>query len=98
MTLELLVWATLGGLFVALLSVGFIYYTKNTPTSKQLSRDFLIGAAFTGFLYPLIPESFNEIKDVITSTAGNIQTRLPNLAESSGSIQDPQVQIGPANF
>ena len=47
---------------------------------------------------PLIPESFDEIKAVITSTAGDIQTRLPNLSEGSGSIKDPGVQIGPANF
>jgi hypothetical protein len=98
MTLELLVWATIGGLFVTLLSVGMIYYNNDTPSNKQLSRDFLIGAAFTAILYPLIPESFDEIKAVITSTAGDLQTRLPKLAEGSGSIQDPGVQIGPANF
>jgi hypothetical protein len=98
MALEVLVWATLGGIFVALLSIGIVYYNNETPTNKQLSRDFLIGAAFTGFLYPLIPESFDEIKSVITSTAGDIQTRLPNLSDGSGSIKDPGVQIGPANF
>jgi hypothetical protein len=90
MTLELFVWAIIGGIFVAILSIGGSYYLKETPSTKQLSRDFLIGASFTGLLFPLIPESFNEIKEVITTTAGTIQAGVPGI--------DQDIKIGPANF
>jgi hypothetical protein len=94
MSLEIFVWAIIGGIFVAFLGGCGAYYINQIPTSKQLSRDFLIGAGFTGFLFPLIPESFNEIKETITSTAANIQ--MPNVV--SGITTDPDVKIGPANF
>jgi hypothetical protein len=93
-SLEVFVWAIVGGLFVAILSAAAVYYNNQLPTNKQLSRDFLIGSAFTGFLYPLIPESFDEIKNVVASTASELPTTL------SGSLvtSDPGVKIGPANF
>jgi len=97
MDLEIFVWAIIGGLFVTILSAGGTYYLNQLPSNKQLSRDFLIGAAFTGFLYPLIPESFDEIKHVITSTAGDLQLNtLPGPL--SKSLGDPDIKIGPANF
>lgn len=91
---EIFVWAIAGGLFVALLSAAAVYYNNQLPTNKQLSRDFLIGSAFTGFLYPLIPESFDEIKNVVTSTASNLQTSaMPGLSQG-----DTDIKIGPPNF
>lgn len=93
-SLEIFVWAIIGGLFVALLSAGAVYYNNQLPTNKQLSRDFLIGSAFTGFLYPLIPESFDEIKNVVTNTT----IELPKTLSGSTLSIDPDVQIGPANF
>ena len=94
-SLEIFIWAIVGGLFVTLLSAAAVYYNNQLPTNKQLSRDFLIGSAFTGFLYPLIPESFNEIKDIITTTASDLRTNT-----LSGSLQsiDTDIKIGPANF
>ena len=94
-SLEIFVWAILGGLFVAILSASAVYYNNQLPTNKQLSRDFLIGAVFTGFLFPLIPDSFDEIKNVISSTAIDISSR-PSLESLVSS--DPGVKIGPANF
>lgn len=87
MSLELFVWAIIGGLFVTILSASTTYYQKLVPSNKQLSRDFLIGAAFTGFLYPIIPESFDEIKTTFNSTAEAV---IPSI--------DPGVKVGPANF
>ena len=95
MSLEVFMWIIVGGLFVAVLGAGSLYYINEIPTNKQLSRDFIIGALFTGFLYPLIPESFNEMKGIITSTAGDLQTTLVTKT-ISGS--DPDIKIGPANF
>jgi hypothetical protein len=95
MSLEVFMWIIVGGLFVAVLGAGSLYYVNEIPTNKQLSRDFIIGALFTGFLYPLIPESFNEMKGIITSTAGDLQTTLVTNAVSSS---DPDIKIGPANF
>lgn len=92
MDLEIFLWAIAGGLFIATISGASAYYQKIVPSNKQLSRDFLIGAAFTGFLYPLIPESFDDIKDVIKTTAGDI------TASVSPSGIDPGVKVGPANF
>ena len=85
----------MGGLFVAVLGAGSLYYVNEIPTNKQLSRDFIIGALFTGFLYPLIPESFNEMKGIISSTAGDLQT---SLVTKTISGSDPDIKIGPANF
>ena len=62
MSLELFVWAIVGGLFLTILSAVTTYYQKETPSNKQLSRDFLIGAIFTGFVYPIIPESLMKLK------------------------------------
>ena len=98
--LEVFVWAIVGGLFVAILSAAAVYYNNQLPTNKQLSRDFLIGSAFTGFLYPLIPESFDEIKNVVTTTAAEIQANVPTTLSGSLSspVGDPGIKIGPANF
>ena len=96
-TLEIFVWGIVGGLFLAILSALAGVYQGQHATNKQLSRDFLIGAVFTGFLFPLIPESFDEIKTTIASTASD-------LASASGTglgtivTSDPGVKIGPANF
>lgn len=98
MSLEIFVWAVIGGLIVAVLGASALYYQNEIPTNKQLSRDFLIGASFTGFLYPLIPESFDEIKGVITSTAVDLQGSLINTSNISGSLTDPCVKVGPASF
>ena len=57
-TSEIIIWAVIGGLLVAALSGVAVFYNKETPTVKHLSRDFIIGAATTGFLYPLIPEDY----------------------------------------
>ena len=97
-SLEVFVWAIVGGLFVAILSAAAVYYNNQLPTNKQLSRDFLIGSAFTGFLYPLIPESFEEIKNVVTSTASELQASVPNTLSGSLMSGDPDIKIGPANF
>ena len=97
MSLEIFVWIIVGGLFVAILGAASVYYLNEVPTNKQLSRDFIIGSLFTGFLYPLIPESFDEIKGAITSTAGDLQKSLVSTNGVSG-ILDPDVKIGPANF
>ena len=97
MSLEVFLWIIVGGLFVAILGAGSVYYLNETPTTKQLSRDFIIGSLFTGFLYPLIPESFDEIKGVITSTAGDLQKSLVSTNAVSG-LADTDIKIGPANF
>ena len=97
MSLEIFVWAIVGGVFLAALSGLTAMYQGLQASNKQLSRDFLIGAVFTGFLFPIIPESFDEIKGAITSTAGDLasatSTGLGSLANS-----DPGVKVGPANF
>jgi hypothetical protein len=97
MSLEVFLWIVIGGLFVAILGAGSAYYLNETPTNKQLSRDFIIGSLFTGFLYPLIPESFDEIKGAITSTASDLQKSLVSTNTVSGPT-DTDIKIGPANF
>lgn len=95
MSLDLFVWAIIGGLFLSVLSGLTAMYQGQQASNKQLSRDFLIGAVFTGFLFPLIPESFDEIKTTLATTASDLTsgTGLRPLVSS-----DPGVKIGPANF
>ena len=97
--MEIFIWSVIGGILVAGMSCGAIYYQNEIPTNKQLSRDFLIGAAFTGFLYPLIPESFDDMKGVLTTTAGGLQDGIvKSIVNIPGAGLDPGVQVGPANF
>ena len=99
--LEVFIWAMAGGILVAILSGSAVLFQKNIPSTKQLSRDFLLGAAFTGFLYPIIPETFDEFRGVLTTTAGGLQesivTQITNTTTSL-SVVDPGIKIGPANF
>jgi formate/nitrite transporter FocA (FNT family) len=97
-SLEVFVWAIAGGVFVAMLSAAAVLFQKETPSNKQLSRDFLLGAAFTGFLYPIIPETFAEIKGTISTTAGGLQENLAAQIAAATISVDPGVKIGPANF
>jgi hypothetical protein len=106
-SIELFLWAIAGGLLVTTLSAGAVLYNKEKPNTKHLSRDFILGAAFTGFLYPLIPESFDDMKAVLTTAGGGITTRISDgisttIASTSKAVSfagvDPGVQVGPANF
>jgi hypothetical protein len=98
--LELFVWAIIGGLIVAVLSAIAVYYNKEQPNMKHLSRDFILGAATTGFLYPLIPESFDDMKSVISTAGSDLGEKVTSAitAASSATTTDPGVQVGPANF
>ena len=98
MNIELYIWILVGGLFVLGLSCGFTYYKKDTPSQKQMIRDFLFGAAATGFLYPLIPESFDDMKEMFKSTANDIKTSIDKTELSLITLDDPRVKIGPPNF
>jgi hypothetical protein len=94
-SLEVFVWGIIGGVFLTILSALASKYQGQEATNKQLSRDFLIGAVFTGFLFPLIPESFDEIKTTIATTASDLTS---GTGLGSVSTSDPGVKIGPANF
>lgn len=95
--LEIFVWAIVGGAIVAAISVVAGYSIKEIPSTKQISRDFLIGAAFTGFAYPLIPDTFDAMKTAATSTASSFD--LSTLASTTSvAAFDPGVKVGPANF
>jgi hypothetical protein len=96
--LELFVWAMVGGLIVAVLSAIAVFYNKEEPNMKHLSRDFILGAATTGFLYPLIPESFDDVKTIISTVGSDLTSKVTSVVSSAGSTVDPGVQVGPANF
>ena len=96
--LELFVWAMVGGLIVAVLSAIAVFYNKEEPNMKHLSRDFILGAATTGFLYPLIPESFDDVKTIISTAGSDLTSKVTSAVTSAGSTVDPGVQVGPANF
>jgi len=96
-SLEIFVWAIAGGTFILLLTVctSFIQNGRLVYSKKHLSRDFLLGAAFTGFVYPLLPETFDTMKGAISSTAGGAITAASDVIAGSS---DADVKIGPANF
>ena len=95
-TLEHILWAVIGGLIVAILTAGITVYNKESPNTKHLARDFILGSLTTGFLYPLIPESFDDMKQFVAASG----TGLTSITESIVSIKtmDPGVEVGPANF
>lgn len=99
-SLEVFVWAIAGGFFIVIVSAATAYYQKSEPSKKQLSRDFLLGAAFTGFVYPLIPDTFDDMKGALASSA-SAAAAVATAATSSTSLAavlDPDVKVGPANF
>ena len=104
--LELFVWAIVGGLIVAVLSAIAVYYNKEEHNMKHLSRDFILGAATTGFLYPLIPESFDDMKSVLSTASSDLGDKVASVVSATataatsaaGTGLDPGVQVGPPNF
>ena len=97
-TSEIILWAVIGGLLVAALSSAAVFYNKETPTVKHLSRDFIIGAATTGFLYPLIPETFDDLKSSVGSLAGSSTDAIADTLKITATYGDPGVKVGPPNF
>ena len=103
-TIEVILWSIIGGLIVAILSMAAVVYNKEEPNMKHMGRDFIIGAATTGFLYPLIPETFDELKTTIssvdTSTIKDVISQTVNSVSSATGtgLLDPGVKVGPANF
>lgn len=99
-SLELFVWAIAGGVFIVLVTVCTSYFNNGMPSSKHLSRDFLLGAAFTGFVFPLLPETFDTMKGAITTTAAGVSSGLGEAiaTTATSSLYDPGVKVGPANF
>jgi hypothetical protein len=94
MDFEIFLWALAGGILVAVVSAAAIYSQKEEMNVKKLSRDFLIGAAFTGFFYPMIPETFQEIQGSVSSVAGDLVSKVA----SSQLTVDSDIKIGPPNF
>jgi hypothetical protein len=104
-TSELILWAVIGGLIVAVLSMMAVVYNKQEQNMKHIGRDFILGAATTGFLYPLIPESFDDMKMAVTGLGGSnnlvdtLKDAVSAVASSAaGTGLDPGVKVGPANF
>ena len=94
MDMEIFLWALAGGVLVAVVSAAAIYSQKEEMNVKKLSRDFLIGAAFTGFFYPMIPETFQEIQGSMSDAAAAVS----KAASSSQLTVDSDIKIGPPNF
>jgi len=94
MDFEIFLWALAGGILVAVVSAAAIYSQKEEMNVKKLSRDFLIGAAFTGFFYPMIPETFQEIQGSMSDAAAAVS----KVATSRQLTVDSDIKIGPPNF
>jgi len=94
MDFEIFLWALAGGILVAVVSAAAIYSQKEEMNVKKLSRDFLIGAAFTGFFYPMIPETFQEIQGSMSDAAAAVS----KVATSTQLTLDSDIKIGPPNF
>ena len=103
-TTEIILWSIIGGLIVAILSMVTVVYNKEEPNMKHMGRDFILGAATTGFLYPLIPETFDDLKFVLgsvdtTGIKNIISQTVSSVSSTAGAgILDPDVKVGPANF
>jgi hypothetical protein len=102
-TLEHILWAVIGGLIVAILTAGITVYNKESPNTKHLARDFILGSLTTGFLYPLIPESFDDMKQFVAASGTGLTGLTESIASASNAMSsiktmDPGVEVGPANF
>jgi len=97
MDFEIFLWALAGGILVAVVSAAAIYSQKEEMNVKKLSRDFLIGAAFTGFIYPMIPETFQEIQGSMSDAAAAVSKAASSAASSQLTV-DSDIKIGPPNF
>jgi len=104
-TTELILWSIIGGLLVAVMSMIAVVYNKEEPNMKHMGRDFILGAATTGFLYPLIPESFDDMKTAMSSMGDNIPSikdaitdTVNSVSSAAGTGLDPGVKVGPADF
>jgi hypothetical protein len=97
MDFEIFLWALAGGILVAVVSAAAIYSQKEEMNVKKLSRDFLIGAAFTGFFYPMIPETFQEIQGSMSDAAAAVSKAASSAASSQLTV-DSDIKIGPPNF
>lgn len=97
MDFEIFLWALAGGVLVAVVSAAAIYSQKEEMNVKKLSRDFLIGAAFTGFFYPMIPETFQEIQGSMSDAAAAVSKAASSAASSQLTV-DSDIKIGPPNF
>ena len=97
MDMEIFLWALAGGMVVAVISAAAIYSQKEEMNMKKLSRDFLIGAAFTGFFYPMIPETFQEIQGTV-SNAASVVSHVATSASAAALSVESDVKIGPPNF
>ena len=97
MDFEIFLWALAGGILVAVVSAAAIYSQKEEMNVKKLSRDFLIGAAFTGFFYPMIPETFQEIQGSMSDAAAAV-SKVATSATSTQLTLDSDIKIGPPNF
>ena len=97
MDMEIFLWALAGGMIVAVISAAAIYSQKEEMNMKKLSRDFLIGAAFTGFFYPMIPETFQEIQGTVSNAASVVSKAATSASVAALSVES-DVKIGPPNF
>jgi len=95
---EIILWAAIGGLILLVLSTAAAFYNKEVLTVKHMSRDFIIGAATTGFIYPLIPETFDDLKSSIVSLRGSSVGTIADTLNIAGGSADPGVKVGPPNF
>lgn len=73
---------------MASLSAIAVLYNKEPMSTKHLSRDFILGTVLTGCIYPLIPETLQEISTAVTDKVSSV----------SFHSSDPGVQVGPPNF
>jgi hypothetical protein len=84
-----------GGTTIAVLG-GIAEYMKEKemPRAKGVMRDFIIGAVLTLLLFQLLPDSMNDLSQVLTSFGS-----LPSLPSfSSGGGVDPELQVGIPKF
>jgi hypothetical protein len=95
----------LGGLSLATLSAGSVYYMDNKlPETKILARDFVLGAVLFLIIMQVLPESTSQL---IQFACGLVTFRMPTLPKMSGGAEttspelilaDPEVKVGVPNF
>ncbi len=68
---------------------------KEMPKVKGIMRDFIIGAVLTLLLFQLLPDSMNDLSQMLTSFGS--MPSFPSFSTGGGGI-DPELQVGVPSF
>ena len=90
MSLEIFLWIIIGGIIVATLGAGSVYYLNEIPTKKQLSRDAVFVFYYAGHAVEINGENYFLPVDAEINNEADVKEnslRLRDLIEVVNSTE-----------